>query len=487
MLVMTQLKHLRIGSLAAESDEELFNYFVVTPDAETIVNERIGLVLGRKGSGKTALFRQGEELLGEFGLGEVNLIRLNMDDHAWGAFKDFKELGLSPEHAATVSWQLALLLQLSIAAAATPMDQWTNKAHGDIRILHRFISDNFGEVRPDLSKSSKLIGQISSLKVGAFGTGLETQWKNGKDLPRELVPGLVDTIAQHLRVPLHESAWMCMLDQLDESWDGSNEKKQLLVGLIKAVKRVNDDFGWRKDPIQGVRAVAFLRTDIYEALEFDDKDKVRDTVHEIRWGNDELKRMLESRLDAVAIDSIFETKTDVYKGRIPKGSFNYLVSRTFMRPRDLLQFLNAVRSEEPNAEKITSRIVERAETRYSREKVDDLRQEYRRGAPWIDGAIESLRQGPNKFDTRVDLEARLGERIDQARLAQWSMSVRELVDWLMEISVLGASPRRVRRQRIRYRCEGDTVSLEGDSTAWIHPALFHGLSLTEPRTNRLGL
>ncbi|GAA1626632.1 P-loop ATPase, Sll1717 family [Actinoplanes couchii] len=483
---MVQLKHLRIGSLAAESDEELFNYFVVTPDAETIVNERIGLVLGRKGSGKTALFRQGEELLREFGLSEVNLIRLNMDDHAWGAFKDFKDLGLSSEHAATVSWQLALLLQLSIAAAAAPMEQWTKKAVDDIRVLHKFITDNFGEVRPDLSKSSKLIGQISSLKVGAFGTGLETQWKDRAGSPRELVPGLVDTIAQHLIAPLQETAWMCMLDQLDESWDGSQEKKQLLVGLIKAVKRVNDDFGWRNDPIQGVRAVAFLRTDIYDSLDFDDKDKVRDTVHEIRWGNDELKHMLESRLDSITLNSIFETSTDIHKGRIPKGSFNYLVSRTFMRPRDLLQFLNAVRSENPDATNITSRIVEKAETRYSRDKVDDLRQEYRRGAPWIDVAIESLRQGPNKFDTRVELEQRLGERADIARLNQWGMSIRDLVDWLMEISVLGASPRKVRRQRIRYRCEGDTVSLEGDSTAWIHPALFHGLSLTEPRASRLG-
>ncbi|WP_433436305.1 P-loop ATPase, Sll1717 family [Nonomuraea sp. CA-141351] len=479
---MPKLKDLRIGALAAESDEELFAYFVVTPDAETIVRERIGLVLGRKGSGKTALFRQGEELLQQFGLGHVSVIRLNMDDHAWGAFKDFKELGLSTEHAATVSWQLALLLQLAVALSGSQQHGWSAAARDDVKVLREFIRDNFGEIRPSLAKSSKMIGQISALKVGAFGTALEAQWRN-ENTARELVPGLVDTISQHLKGPLHESAWLFMLDQLDESWDGTADKKQLLVGLVKAVKRINDDFGWRGDPIQGARAVAFLRTDIYEALSFDDKDKLRDTVKEISWSFEELSKMLESRLRLPA-SSIFESKATTHKGRIAKGSLSHLVNRTFMRPRDLLQFFQAIRSDHPSEERITKRMVEKTEPRYSRDKVDDLRQEYRRGAPWIDAALDALKQGSNKFESRAAVEERLATRIDSDSLKEWRISVDDLIDWLTEISVLGAAPRQVRRQKIRFRCEGDNVSIEGDSTVWVHPALFLGLSLTEPRPRR---
>ncbi len=484
---MVALKELRLGSLAAESDTELFEYFLVTPVAETLVRERIGLVLGRKGSGKTALFRQTEELLSRQGLSDVRVLRLNMDDHAWAAFQDFKSLGLSEEHAATVSWQLALLLQICIAVAQEPSATWSRDAHADVQVLTQFVRDNFGEISPNLAKSSRLIGQLGSLKVGAFGAGLEATFESDAVQKRDLVPGLTDAISQRLVAPMHDTGWMVVLDQLDESWDGSEDKKSLLVGLLKAVKRINDDFGWRGEAseVRGIRALAFLRTDIHESLRFDDKDKLRDTAIEINWSHDQLKSMLQERFGSVQVDDIFDSKTSQRKGRIPKGSFNYIASRTFMRPRDLLQFLIRIKNAEPDAEKVTKRIVEANEADYSRDKLDDVRQEYRRGAPWVDLALDALKQGPNKFESRTELEARLESRIDRDKLADSGMpSIRDLVEWLTEASILGAARRQIATETIVFRCEGQSVSLEGDSTAWVHPSLFLGLNLSEPRTTR---
>lgn len=479
------LKELRFGELAAESDDKLFDYFVVTPVAERIVTNNVGLVLGRKGSGKTALFRQTEELLKEFGYGHVQVIRLNMDDHAWAAFRDFQTLGLSREHAATVSWQLALLLQLAAAMVEDTARPWSVGAQADLKVIRRFIEDNFGKITPDLSKSKKLIGQFTGLKVGAFGASLEAQFKGTHDGPRELVPALTDAISQRLVAPLMETAWLTVLDQLDESWDGSQDKKDLLVGLLKAVKRMNDDFKWRGTPASGARAVAFLRTDIHESLEFDDKDKHRDSIEEISWNHDQLRNMLQGRLGHVQVDSIFESATTQKKGRIAKGSFNYFVSRTFMRPRDLIQFLGDAQRTAPDAPQITRSISIEAEGNYSRTKVDDLRNEYRRGAPWTDAAVDALKQGPNKYDTRRELEARLTQRLDASVFDNPKMrSVQDMVEWLTDISIIGAAPRTVATETIQFRCEGKQVSLEGDSTTWVHPALFLGLSLSEPRVPR---
>lgn len=481
----TTLRELRLGTLAAESDRDLFEYFLVTPIAKAIVTQNIGLVLGRKGSGKTALFRQGEELLKEFDLSEVDVVRLNMDDHAWAAFQDFRTLGLGEEHAATVSWQLALLLQIAIAVAQRPMDSWSRDALEDVRVIRQFLEDNFGELSPSLAKSNRLIGQLGSLKVSAFGSGLEATFEAEGARKRDLVPGLTDALAQHLVAPMHDGSWLLLLDQLDESWDGSDDKKSLLVGLLKAVKRLNDDFGWYTDPHRGVRAIAFLRTDIHEALDFDDKDKLRDMTIQINWSHEQLRDMLQARFGNVGVDDIFDSKTVQKKGRIPKGSFNYVVSRTFMRPRDLLQFLIGIRNAYPDSGVITKAIVEEVEPDYSRDKLDDLRQEYRKGAPWVDSALDALKQGPNKFDSRVELEDRLSSKFDKGKFdAKRMASISDLVDWLVEASVLGSAPRQVRTETIVFRCEGRPVSLEGESTAWIHPALFSGLSLSEPRTAR---
>lgn len=481
----TTLRDLRLGTLAAESDRDLFDYFLVTPIAKAIVTQNVGLVLGRKGSGKTALFRQAEELLAEFDLPDVEVVRLNMDDHAWSAFQDFRTLGLSEEHAATVSWQLALLLQIAIAVAQRPLDSWGKAALTDVRVVRQFLEDNFGEVTPSLAKSNRLIGQLGSLKVSAFGAGLEAAFEESGTPKRDLVPGLTDALSQHLVSAMHEGSWLLLLDQLDESWDGSDDKRALLVGLLKAVKRLNDDFGWYSDPHRGVRAIAFLRTDIHEALDFDDKDKSRDMTVQINWTHEQLRDMLQARLGAIQVDDVFDSRTSQKKGRIPKGSFNYLVSRTFMRPRDLLQFLIGLRNAHPDSSVITKSIVEDVEPAYSREKLDDLRQEYRKGAPWVDSALDALKQGPNKFDSRSDLEERLRSRFDEAMFDSRRMaSIGDLVEWLVEASVLGSAPRLVRTETIVFRCEGRPVSLEGESTAWVHPALFSGLSLSEPRASR---
>ena len=473
------------GELAAESDKKLFDYFVVTPIAETVVNKNIGLVLGRKGSGKTALFRQTEELLEKFEKPGVRVIRLNMDDLAWAALADFRALGLSAEHAATVAWQLALLLQLSAHVAAEPYNRWSKAARRDADVLRGFVRDNFGEITPDLTKSSKLIGQVQSLKVGAFGAEIESSFTAGGEA-RELAPAITSALSSHLVAPLRDSAWLVVLDQLDESWDGSQDKRDLLIGLLKAVKRLNDDFGWEEDPLRGVRALAFLRTDIHDALAFDDKDKHRGSRIEIKWTHDQLREMLQTRIGADELDWIFESKTSQRKGRIPKGSFNYFVSRTFMRPRDLIQFLTEVQNLFPDEGTISKRIVVEAEKAYSRDKVDDLGNEYRKAAPWVDAALSGLKQGPNKFDSRADLEAHLSGKITASTLASTGVAtVSDLVDWMIETSVLGAALRKTATETIRFRCEGDSVSLEGDSTAWVHPALFSGLALYEPRTSRV--
>lgn len=197
--------------------------------------------------------------------------------------------------------------------------------------------------------------------------------------------------------------------------------------------------------------------------------------------------MVLSRIPLDDVDTLFDSKTSQRKGRIPKASFNYLVSRTFMRPRDLIQFLIEIQKTAPSAVSISKKTVEATEKTYSRDKVDDVRNEYRKAAPWVDDALDALKQGPNKFDSRKDLEEHLSAKIAVDRLSSLAVKDRDgLIDWMIEASVLGAALRKIATETIRFRCEGDPVSLEGDSTAWVHPALFSGLALFEPRTARSG-
>lgn len=478
-----ELRELDFGAAAAESDDRLSEYFIDTPVAESIALDRIGLVVGRKGSGKTAIFREFDGVLQRHGLSAISTLRLDLDDHAWRAFSDFEKLGLSTEHAATVSWELAILLQVAAMVGDADRTGWSRKAFDASVALKRFVQENFGEVNPQLSDSSALIGNLQSLSLSAFGAGVAFETDGAEP---DIAPAVVDLLADTVRPALDVMPCMVLLDQLDDSWDGTERQRSLLVGLLKAVKRINDRFGWSRDDdaLRGLRVVAFLRTDIHEALSFDDKDKHRDSLIEITWTHERLAELIQQRLpEGVELDAIFESQTSQRKGRMAKGSFNYLVSRTFMRPRDLISFLSTIRSTGLDTTVIDKQLVEAAESRYSREKVDDLRQEYRRGAPWIDPTLDALRQGPNKFDSRSDLEMRVS-RVFTADSDYLVSTPAELVDWMVDISIVGTAPRAKATETIRFACEGDPVALTDDRAAWIHPALFRGLALTEPRDRR---
>ena len=57
MSVKQLLNQLNLGTSVAEFDEDLENYFVETNVFREFVNDRIDIVAGDKGTGKTAIYR----------------------------------------------------------------------------------------------------------------------------------------------------------------------------------------------------------------------------------------------------------------------------------------------------------------------------------------------------------------------------------------------------------------------------------------------
>jgi hypothetical protein len=65
-----------------------------------------------------------------------------------------------------------------------------------------------------------------------------------------------------------------LLDQLDDSGDGSKDARELVVGLLKAAKDLGALLPTTSSGV-GKKVIVFLRSDIYSRLRFDDKDKHR--------------------------------------------------------------------------------------------------------------------------------------------------------------------------------------------------------------------
>ena len=105
---------LEFGGIDAESDFGLDAYFVTTPYVRYALEGRRTQFLGRKGSGKSALFRQIPRLAAQQDANLV-VIPLTPDQYAWSALKQYQEQGLLPEHAHTNAWKFTLVVEVTSA------------------------------------------------------------------------------------------------------------------------------------------------------------------------------------------------------------------------------------------------------------------------------------------------------------------------------------------------------------------------------------
>lgn len=85
------------------------------------------------------------------------------------------------------------------------------------------------------------------------------------------------------------------IDQLDETWlEGEIEEySKILISLINVCKEINNSQKYGKN----LKCVIFLRTDIYETLRFNDKNKIhQSSAIEIRWDESSLNDMFLNEL-----------------------------------------------------------------------------------------------------------------------------------------------------------------------------------------------
>src|SRR3954454_19413309 len=152
------IKSVDLGASDAESDRRLGEYFVTTPYVDEALVGRRTLFLGRKGSGKSALFRQFPTLVREAGR-HLEVVSITPDNYAWKALKDYKERGLSEQAAHRNAWKLTLSVQIASALVDLnyrPSGDAENAAH----VLRTFLKQNFGEPKLSFGTATRILDGI---------------------------------------------------------------------------------------------------------------------------------------------------------------------------------------------------------------------------------------------------------------------------------------------------------------------------------------
>ena len=333
-----------LGDVAAENEiVGLRSYFVRTGPAMQARRGHARLVVGRKGSGKTAIFYDARNAAG---VGNERLVLdLKPEGHQFSRMKEFilqrVSAGLQ-EHTMVAFWNYILLCEL--ARKSLDKDRHIARVDPDRYSRYCRLADVYERHDPgwDADFSQRLVRQVDRItaKLGGMDAA-----ELGPRLTEAIYEGdvrqLNESVAEYLRTK--ESVWV-LVDNIDKGWPvrGTTQADMLIVrSLLDATRKLQHQLEANQVELE---CLVFLRSDIYEHLRREVPDKGKDTAIQLDWEDPEVFReIIRRRIQASSgLDGSFEELWPRLCDRLvgPQDSFTYFVERTLMRPRDLLQFVN---------------------------------------------------------------------------------------------------------------------------------------------------
>ncbi len=153
---------------------------------------------------------------------------------------------------------------------------------------------------------------------------------------------LNDAISQYLSASGKEGVWL-LFDNLDKGWpifDVKSEDVRIITSLLEATRKLQRQFENRS---LNLRAVVFLRNDIYQHMILDPGDGGKENPAILDWNDPEaLREMLRRRIAlSTDLDESFNELWRLFFSSHVHGeeSFAFILGRTLMRPRELLRFV----------------------------------------------------------------------------------------------------------------------------------------------------
>jgi hypothetical protein len=392
------------GRIDAESERLLAEFFIETDAYARIEDQEHIVVVGRKGTGKTAIYQvlleRADSLTDVFASG------LKFRDYPWGIHEQVKDTDAAPVERYTHSWVFLILVELAKlvltdASRDFPPSSDASKAQA---ALAKFINNNWGDVRFEFRDIFRKKLYQFEFNPQFSGTSLGSVRRHTVERG-ELASKLVEAnrwLKSCLERILDSENWYFVLfDELDAGYDPSDEEYGYrLTGLLLAAREV---FQWAKDNNFAAAPIVFLRSDIYDELSFPDKNKItRNLVETLTWtdelsGENSLKALIDQRIRVLTKTTATDPWAEVFDSEVMRGTQHkakHLAARTYLRPRDMIQFCNLCLNEAKTAELslIDNEAIARARRPYSDYLIQELDDEIHATLPGWEKYLDVLRR-----------------------------------------------------------------------------------------------
>jgi len=366
------LRNIEWGDDSAESDQNLLSYFVSTESYSRLLRKSKSLVIGRKGSGKSALRKKLES---EFNSQNDTHV-INISPKYSSIRNIINDISLRENFGEEIFFQHTWLRQMMLDALCVFGHKAKGKYATDSMAYARTVSIDLNKTSKDIVENiSDILSRIKAKveNLGELGLQLEKELRNVAD---------VDSLEHHLKEISDSGAkTVIMVDDLDLGWDNTEISNNLLLGLLAASS-------YLRALSTNINVFIYLREDVYSILmeKTQHSDKYRN-VERIRWDTDSLISLLSERIK-YNFDKTHESlNTNEFNAVFPKtigthNTDNWLVERTLSRPRELIQiarfYTEGLEGETPD-----DKTLKACENTYSSWKLDDLSTEYSNQYPGL--------------------------------------------------------------------------------------------------------
>jgi hypothetical protein len=388
------------GSDDGRSDPKLPTYFVKIPAYESLIVGEKRYIIGRKGTGKTALIERIRIAAQQEHKDTWHISDLSLRNFPLQLVRDLRDSSYHDKSQYVPVW--TFLIAVELARLVTADTKILQNDHS--KVLRRFLSDNFDSHFAGFSDTAQRLKERSGLvqlsaygATGALGgkSSAQASFTRNYHEATRLLFGSLSKIAC-------TSSYYVLIDDLDEGFKvGDSGIRLLLLALLRAVEDVTGQLA-RADA--HYRVVLALRDDIFDSLEDSDLNKLDDYVFRLRWSARSTDGL--SLRDVVA--ARIRASVDVGKSMDPwplvvrdddpdlppslSSMWGYMMNRTYERPRDIVKFLKYCRSHVPTRIRLRYVHAVAAENDYSDWLYRELRDEIQSFLPVWKEAFQALSQ-----------------------------------------------------------------------------------------------
>jgi hypothetical protein len=403
-------KAVEIGSPDAETDRMLMKVFIENDSLESLleVTSQKSIIIGRTGSGKSALIKFIENSQNRVTRIEPEAMSLRFLSNST-ILKYFRGLDVNLNFFYKVLWKhvfMIELLKLYFGEDSFKKQNWIEnfktklfnntkknpRKDRAINYLVNFSGDFWMYTESRIKELEKILENkfeyetgknisevigTSKLELGAKERLLTEYKAKAEKIINEIQAEEIYEIISIMKTDIFNDAnkkYYILIDDLDKEWISTEIRYDIISALVEVVKEFQ--------VFEGVKIIIALRDNLHQIIfsgiqhRGGQREKFKPLYLNLEWSKEELSKLLEKRLELISEKSInirtaFEKQ---YNNKI--SGFDYMLDRTFQRPRDVISFVNHTIECTSNKSYFTLDLIKKAEIFYSNDRLQAIEDEW---------------------------------------------------------------------------------------------------------------